>query len=79
MLDGSAGAEAYLSAWEWGPYREVQGSAEVAAAAEAQRINSSFPMDFVARIRDLDRSGERKAAPGAVDTWMDEEKPGERE
>ena len=70
MFDGSAGTDDYLMAWNWGEYFEVEGSAEEAAAQTAERYNSGFPGDFVARIRDLDNSGERDATPGAIDDWI---------
>ena len=70
MLDGSSGSDEYLDAWEWGEYAEVEGSAEEAATALADRLNSGFPQDFVARVRDLHRSGDRDPRPGAIDHWI---------
>ncbi len=72
MMDGSSGSDDYLMAWEWGEYRDVDGSAEDAAAAVAAWYNAGFPQDFVARIRDLERKGERDPRPGAVDHWLDD-------
>ena len=69
MFDGSSGGDEYLEAWEWGPYAEVQGSAEATAAATAERLNEGFPQDFVTRIRDMHRSGQRDPSPGAIDHW----------
>ena len=59
-------------AWEWGEYSEVEGDgdAEQVASTMAQKYNDGFPGDFVARIRDLDRAGEREPSPGAIDGWM---------
>lgn len=71
MLDGSAGSEDYLDAWEWGAFSESDGSAEDSADALAERINSGFPSDFVARIRDLHRDGRRDPKPGALDHWIE--------
>jgi enoyl-CoA hydratase/carnithine racemase len=71
MLDGSAGSEDYLDAWEWGAFSESDGSAEDSADALAERINSGFPSDFVAKIRDLHRDGRRDPKPGAVDHWIE--------
>ena len=34
--------------------------------------NIKFPRDFVARIRELHRSGNRDASPGSIDKWMDD-------
>ncbi|MBT3943398.1 MAG: hypothetical protein HOC77_07080 [Chloroflexi bacterium] len=70
MMDGSAGTDDYLMAWELKDYGEVDAPAKEAAAAIAQRFNDGFPEDFVARIRDLERAGERDATPGAIDGWL---------
>ena len=70
MFDGSSGSDEYLDAWEWGEYTEAEGPAGQAASALAERLNSRFPQDFVARIRDMHRSGERDPRPGALDHWM---------
>lgn len=70
MFDGSAGTDDYLMAWNWGGYFEVEGTAEEAANQTAERYNSCFPSDFVARIRDLHNAGERDPSPGAIDGWM---------
>jgi hypothetical protein len=69
MLDGSAGTDAYLDAWQWGPLLDRPGTASDAANEMAQRINSSMPTDFVARIRDMERNGTRNPTPGAIDSW----------
>ena len=71
MVDGSSGTHAYLEAWEWGEYRDVEGSAEEAVSALAERLNEGFPRDFVARVRDPHLSGERDPRPGAVDHWTE--------
>ncbi len=72
MLDGSAGTDDYLMAWNWGEYVEADGTAEDAAAALADRYNSGFPKNFVARIRDLHNDDKRETVPGAIDGWMQE-------
>ena len=72
MFDGSAGSDDYLMAWEWGDYAELKGRAEEVASRVAERFNRGFPDDFVARIRDLHRSGQRDPRPGAVDTWCEQ-------
>ena len=72
MFDGSAGTDDYLMAWEWGDYSDVEGDAGAAADIAAARLNSGFPTDFVARIRDMHRSGTRDPAPGAIDHWISE-------
>ena len=71
MFDGSSGSDEYLMGFEWGAYSEVEGSADEAATAEAERINNELPKDFVARIRDLHSSGERDPRPGAIDRWRE--------
>ena len=68
-FDGSVGTDDYLMAWEWGEHKDADGTAEEAASALAARFNERFPMDFVVRVRDLHRSGERDPTPGAVDHW----------
>ncbi len=72
MLDGSAGSDDYLMGWEWSAFADAPGSAAEAAEAAAARFDDGFPQDFVARIRDLIRGGERIPKPGAADHWIDE-------
>ena len=43
MLDGSQGADAYLEAWEWGAFVDVEGTAEDAAERLAAHFNEGFP------------------------------------
>ena len=69
MFDGSAGADEYLMAWEWGEFSDAQGAATEAAGALAARLDNNFPENFVARIRDLHRDGRRDPTPGAIDHW----------
>lgn len=71
MFDGSAGSDDYLDAWEWGTFSESGGAAEDSADALAKLIDTGFPSDFVARIRDLHRDGHRDPTPGAVDHWIE--------
>ncbi|HIC48708.1 MAG TPA: hypothetical protein EYP00_02365 [Dehalococcoidia bacterium] len=70
MMDGSAGTDQYLMAWEWGEYVCKSGSAADLSSQTADRINSGMPHDFVARIRDLENNGNRNPKPGAIDTWI---------
>ncbi|MBI4306729.1 MAG: virulence factor [Chloroflexi bacterium] len=72
MFDGSSGTDSYLAAFEWGPYVEMPGSPHEAASALAARINEKFPLDFVARVRDLERAGKRVPTAGAADHWYRE-------
>ena len=71
MFDGSSGSDEYLMGWEWGDYYDVPGSAEDAASEVAHRFNSGFPQDFVARIRNLQKSNRRDPRPGAADKWTE--------
>ena len=70
MFDGSVGSDEYLDAWEWGAFFESEGTTEDSANALVERLNTGFPMDFVARIRDLHNNGQRNPKPGAVDHWI---------
>ena len=72
MFDGSAGTDDYLMAWEWGEFQELGDSAEAAADMAAVKLNNRFPEDFVARIRDLQREGQRDPTPGAIDHWVEQ-------
>ncbi len=72
MFDGSAGTDDYLMAWEWGDFQELCGSAEAAADEAVAALNCGFPQDFVARIRDLQRDGQRDTTPGAIDHWTEQ-------
>ena len=72
MFDGSAGADEYLMAWEWGEFMDADGSADEAADALVARLSDNFPADFVARIRDLHREGRRDPTPGAIDHWANQ-------
>ena len=71
MFDGSAGSDEYLMSWDWNDFGEVDGSAQEVADGVAERFNTAFPEDFVARIRDLHKAGARDPAPGAVDHWLE--------
>ena len=73
MIDGSAGTDDYLEAWDWGEYAEVDDDADRAAARVAEGYNEGFPVDFVARIIDLQKSGGRDPRPGAIDHWRDDD------
>ena len=72
MMDGSAGTDQYLMAWEWGDYICENGSAVALSRQTADRINTGMPTDFVARIRDLENNGKRIPRPGAIDIWIKE-------
>ena len=72
LFDGSAGADEYLMAWEWGEYTDAEGAATQAADALAAHINDNFPDDLVSRIRDLHRERRRDPTPGAIDHWANQ-------
>jgi hypothetical protein len=78
MFDGSAGSDAYLESWGYGPFFEVAGTASAAADQLAARFNEAMPADFVARIRDLHRAGLRNPTPGAIDKWAGIDTPAAR-
>ena len=78
MFDGSAGSDAYLEAWGYGPFFEVEGAAATVADRVAAQFNENMPDDFVARIRDLQRSGKRNPSAGAIDEWAGVETPSGR-
>ena len=73
MSDGSSGTDDYLEGYRWGEYSEVSGSAEEAASRIADRFNSGFPEDFVARIIELHLTGKRDPSPGVVDHWSEDD------
>ena len=70
MCDGSAGGEAYLAAWEWGPFIEAPGSAANAATMVVEKYNTRFPKEVVAIVTDLQWTGRRDPRPGALDHLM---------
>ena len=70
MMDGSYGGDDYLDAWQWGPETPSEQSPSAVAGALAERINAGMPEDFVARIRELHRNGNRDPRPGAIDHWI---------
>ena len=73
MFDGSSGSDKYMDGFAWGPYTELGGTADEASTDLADRFNTRFPKDFVARIRDMQGSGERDPSPGAIDHWGEDD------
>ena len=69
MADGSSGSEDYLMAWEWGEYAQMTGSARDVADQLAARFNAGFPLNFVAKVKELHIAGNRDPRAGAVDRW----------
>ncbi len=69
MFDGSAGSDDYIEAWDWRDAGEFAGDAADVSQSVADHLNSQFPQDFVARIRDIQRAGERDMTPGSLDEW----------
>jgi len=72
MMDGSAGSDKYLMGWEWGESIEIDGDARTTSDKFAAKINSNMPLNFAARIRDMQNDGTRKPYAGAIDHWMKE-------
>tara|TARA_Y100000817_G_C16746652_1_gene494997 strand:+ start:307 stop:660 length:354 start_codon:yes stop_codon:yes gene_type:complete len=72
MLDGSMGSDDYLMGWNWGNEIKAEGSAKDISNKISEKYNLLMPKDFVARIRDLHKSGKRTEIPGSIDHWMDE-------
>src|SRR5690554_5675809 len=46
MFDGSAGSDAYLEAWGYGPFFEVEGAAATVADRVAAQFNEKMPDDL---------------------------------
>ena len=69
MFDDSAGTDDYLDAFDWQNAGELAGAAAEVSQRVADHLNSQFPQDFVARIRDSQKAGERDMTPGSVDEW----------
>lgn len=69
MFDGSAGTDGYLDGWSTSEFIDQEGSAAEIAKAVCGQFNENMPADFVARIRDLQKSAQRDEAPGAIDEW----------
>ena len=70
MLEGSTGTDAYLDGWEWGQPFTMEGTARECAEATVNRFNRGMPKDFVSRIRNLHRAGNRTPQCGAIDGWI---------
>lgn len=69
MFDGSAGTDAYLDGWTSSEFIEQDGTAAEVAEAVCSKFNENMPDEFVARIRDLQKSGKRDERAGAIDSW----------
>ncbi|MDP6056164.1 MAG: virulence factor [Dehalococcoidia bacterium] len=70
MKDGSEGTDAYLDAWDFGSFSEIEGNA--ADSAEKIAINlEKMPSNFVKRIFEMQRNGSRVPTPGAIDHWIE--------
>jgi hypothetical protein len=69
MFDSSAGTDDYLTAWDWRDAGELAGDAADVSQKVVSHLNGQFPQDFVARIRDIQRAGDRDATPGSLDEW----------
>jgi hypothetical protein len=69
MFDSSAGTDDYMDAWDWRDVGELAGDAADVSQKVADHLNSQFPQDFVALIRDSQRAGNRDISPGSLDEW----------
>ena len=72
MFDGSSESDDYLMGWHWGDEIEIEGNAKNVAEKIAEKYNLLMPKDFVARIRDLHKTGNRSEIAGSIDNWMDQ-------
>ena len=68
MSDGSYGTDAYLEAWEFGPYKKREEPAADAAECVARNLEL-IPDDFVTKIIKMQKDGSRNPLPGAIDHW----------
>ena len=70
MIDGSQGTDDYLEAWQFGPYFDHDGPAADSAESFARKLEK-MPENFVKRILELQKRGERNVQPGSIDIWSD--------
>ena len=70
MIDGSQGTDEYLEGWQFGPYLDQDGPAADSAESVARKLEK-MPENFVRRILELQKSGERNVQPGSIDSWSD--------
>ena len=70
MIDGSQGTDGYLEGWQFGPYFEHDGPATDSAESVAAKLEK-MPENFVRRILELHKSGDRNVQPGSIDSWSD--------
>ena len=70
MIDGSQGTDEYLEGWQFGPYFEQDGPAADSAESVAGKLEK-MPENFIRRIIELQKRGERNVQPGSIDSWSD--------
>ena len=73
MFDGSNGTDDYLNGWSWGPDEVLAHNKQEILDKTVCKFNQHFPQNFVARIRDLHKSGLRDPRPSAIDHWMEKQ------
>lgn len=69
MFDGSAGTDSYLDSWSTSEFVEQDGSAAEVADSVSSKFNENMPADLVARIRDMQKKGDRNEKAGAINSW----------
>ena len=70
MIDGSQGTDEYLEGWQFGPYFDQDTPAADSAESVASKLEQ-MPENFVRRILELHKSGDRNVQPGSIDSWSD--------
>ena len=70
MIDGSQGTDEYLEGWQFGPYFDQDAPAADSAESVAGKLEQ-MPDNFVKRILELHKNGDRNVHPGSIDSWSD--------
>ena len=71
MFENSYGTDDYLNGFLWGESSLAQGEINSVLQDKVNLFNNKFPRDFVSRIRDLQKQGNRKSTPGSIDHWIE--------
>ena len=70
MIACGNGTDESLAGWQFGPYFDQDGPAADSAESVARKLEK-MPENFVKRILELQKSGERNVQPGSIDIWSD--------